>query len=82
MGKERGKHSKGGRGGGKIYIENVDELEIQDTISKFNKDERAKRRGADEANTAAGADSSSENESGEEVCIIFLYLLCIYRCNQ
>ena len=60
MGKDKkGKGSRGG--GGKMYIENVDEMAIRDTRFKDIQDERAKRR-ADAEDEGDGSGSGSEAE--------------------
>eukprot|EP00595_Chromulina_sp_UTEXLB2642_P002432 CAMPEP_0196763658 /NCGR_PEP_ID=MMETSP1095-20130614/4472_1 /TAXON_ID=96789 ORGANISM="Chromulina nebulosa, Strain UTEXLB2642" /NCGR_SAMPLE_ID=MMETSP1095 /ASSEMBLY_ACC=CAM_ASM_000446 /LENGTH=263 /DNA_ID=CAMNT_0042117283 /DNA_START=37 /DNA_END=828 /DNA_ORIENTATION=- len=67
MGKDKGKSNK--RGGGKIYIENVEEMEIQEAKIKENQLERAKRRQEedDDDDNEEGDDNNQQNKAVESI---------------
>eukprot|EP01035_Chromulina_nebulosa_P023071 gene23071-29893_t len=65
MGKDKGKSNK--RGGGKIYIENVEEMEIQEAKIKENQLERAKRRQEEDDDEEEGEDNNQQSKTVESI---------------
>lgn len=70
MGKPKsGSKSKGGRGGGKLFIANIEELQLRDREISEAQEARARRRAEDGEDGAAAAEESEgeqEEESGQE----------------
>lgn len=70
MGKDRG---KGKRGGGKLFIENEEEMALRDASLQRNAEERMKRRQEADSDEEDGADT--DDEGGKVVYIKNIYTI-------